>query len=123
MADAAAHLALQGQIFDKKKTIQTDQMMRNILMHANPMWREQRSTNAKVLDLKHKSKMKRRRAGVVPTNWESLMTKRSVSQRWWETSKGWDSFVSTAEEICRRALKKEKTYVTKPPSCRKDEKH
>ena len=35
------------KIFDKDKTKQTDQMMRSILMHANPMWSEQRSTNAK----------------------------------------------------------------------------
>ena len=30
-------------------------MMKSILMHANPMWRDQRSTNA---DPKNKSKMK-----------------------------------------------------------------
>ena len=43
MADVAAHLAVQ------EKTERTDQMMRSILMHANPLWRDQRSTNAKAL--------------------------------------------------------------------------
>ena len=51
----------------------------------------------------NQSKMKRRRAAVVHANWDSVMTKWSGSQSWWETSKGWDRFfVSTAEEICRR---------------------
>ena len=109
------------KIFDKKKTKQTDQMMRSMLMHASPMWREKKSTNAKVLGPKNKSKMKRRRAGVVHRSWDSLMTKWSGSQRWWETSKGWDSFVSTAEEICGTALKKDEDNVTEP-SYRKDEK-
>ena len=75
------------KIFDKKKTKQTDQMMRSILIHANPMWKDQRLTNAKVLDPKNKSKMKRRRAGVVHTNWDSLMTRWSGSQRWWKQAR------------------------------------
>ena len=63
MPDVAAHLAVQGEILDKKKTKQTDQMMRSILMHANTMWREQRSTHAKVLDPKNNSKMKKKTWG------------------------------------------------------------
>ena len=38
------------QIFDKMRNKQTDRMMRNIRTHANPEWREQRSTSARVLD-------------------------------------------------------------------------
>ena len=76
------------KIFDKKKTKQTDRMMGNILIHANPKWREQRSTNARLLDPKKQNKTKRRRAGVAHTNWDNLMTKWSDSQRWRETSKG-----------------------------------
>ena len=49
----------EGKIFDRKRIKQTDQMMRSILM--------QRSTSARVLDLKNQEKMKRRRAGVVHT--------------------------------------------------------
>ena len=40
------------KIFDKKRNNKTDRMMRNILTHANPEWREQRSTCARVLDPK-----------------------------------------------------------------------
>ena len=65
------------------------------------MWREQRSTNAMQLDPNNQNKTKRRGAGVVHTNCDNLMTKWSGLQRWWETSKGWDSFRRTAEEICK----------------------
>ena len=39
------------KIFDKKRNKMTDKMMRNILTHANPEWREQRSICARILDL------------------------------------------------------------------------
>ena len=52
------------KIFDKKRTKQSDQMMRSILIHANPVWRDQRSTNARVVDPEKQNKKKRRRAGV-----------------------------------------------------------
>ena len=41
------------KIFDKNKNKETDRMMRNILTHANPEWREHRSTCAQVLDPKN----------------------------------------------------------------------
>ena len=47
-------------------------MMRNILTHAKPEWREQRSTSARVLDPKNQDKMKTR-GEVVHTNWYNLM--------------------------------------------------
>ena len=37
------------KIFDKKRDKDTDRMKRNILTHANPKWREQRSTCARIL--------------------------------------------------------------------------
>ena len=52
-------------IFDKKRNKMTDKMMRNILTHANPEWREQRSICARILHPKNQDRMKRRRAGVV----------------------------------------------------------
>ena len=48
------------KIFDKKRTKQTDQMMRDILRHADPLWRDQRSANARLLDPRNQNKMKRR---------------------------------------------------------------
>ena len=57
---------LEEKILDKKKIRQTDQTMKNILMHAKTEWREQ-SAVAQVLDPKNKNSMKRRRAGVVFT--------------------------------------------------------
>ena len=92
------------KIFDKDKTKPTDQMMRSILMHANPMWRKQRSTNAKKgTGTWTYCQMKRRRTGVVHTNWDSLIMKWSGSQRWWETTQGagtvlWAQQKKSAEE-------------------------
>ena len=67
--------ACKEKIFDKKRTKQTDQTMRYNLRHANPLWRDQRSANATLLDPRNQNKMKRRRAGVVHTHRDSLMTK------------------------------------------------
>ena len=80
--------------------------MRNILTHANPEWREQRSICARILDPKNQDKMKRRRAGVVHTNWDNLMLKWADTQRWWEKSKDWESFVKTAEDLHKRSLRR-----------------
>ena len=87
-------------------------MMRDILRHADPLWRNQRSTNARLLDPRNQNKMKRRRAGVVHTNWDSLMTRWSGCRRWWESCKGWENFVKAAEELCKRALKREENKGT-----------
>ena len=57
---------------NKKRNKETDRMIENILKHANPEWREQRSTCAKILDPKNHDKMKRRRAGEVHTNWDEM---------------------------------------------------
>ena len=70
------------KIFDKKRNNMTDKMMRNIVTHANPEWSEQRSICARILDPKNQDRMKRRRAGVVHTNWDNLMMKWNGSQRW-----------------------------------------
>ena len=51
--------------------------------------------------------MKRRRAGVVHTNWDNLWTRWSGNQRWWEGSGDWKSFVKTAEDLCRKILLKD----------------
>ena len=40
------------KIFDMKKIWQTDLMMKNILVHANSVWREHGSTVVQVLDQK-----------------------------------------------------------------------
>ena len=90
--------------FDRKRNKTSDKMMRNILTHANPEWREQRSICARILDPKIKDKMRRRRAGVVHTNWDNLMFKWAHSQRWWETSTDWESFGNTVEDVCKRTL-------------------
>ena len=50
------------KIFDKKRNKISDNMMRNILTHANPEWREQRSICARILDPKNQDRMKRRRS-------------------------------------------------------------
>ena len=92
------------KMFDKKRNKMTDKMMRNILTHANPEWREQRSICARILDPENQDRMKRRRAGVVHTNWDNLMVKWSGSQRWWEVSKDWKSFVQTAEDLRKRTF-------------------
>ena len=89
----------KGKIFDKKRTTQTDQTMRDILRHANQLWRDPRSTNARLLDPRSQNKMKRRRAGVVHTNWDSLVTKWSGCQRWWDSCTRWENFVSAAEDL------------------------
>ena len=81
--------------------------MRNILTHANPEWRKQKSTCARVLDLENQDRMKRRRAAVVHTNWDNLMMKWSGCQRWWEFSNDWKSFVKTALELCKRILNRD----------------
>ena len=81
---------------DKKRNKETDRMMENILKHANPEWREQRSTCAKILDPKHHDKMRRRRAGVVHTNWHNLRMKWSGCQRWWEVTK-------RLEKLCKNS--------------------
>ena len=50
---ALAFLGVKKEkIFDKKRDKLTDNMMRNILTHANPEWREQRSICARTLDPK-----------------------------------------------------------------------
>ena len=72
MRVSAADLEIQGKFLDKKRNKETDRMMKNILKHANPEWREQRSTCAKILDPKNHDKMKRRRAGAVHTNWDEM---------------------------------------------------
>ena len=78
---SAADLELQGKFLDKKRNKETDRMMVNILKHANPEWREQRSTCAKILDPKNHDNMIRRRAGVVHTNWDNVWMKWSGCQR------------------------------------------
>ena len=69
---------------------------------------EQRSICARILDPENQDRMKRRRAGVVHTNWDKLMMKWSGCQRWWEVSKDWKSFVKTAEELRKRSLERDK---------------
>ena len=90
--------------FSTKKNKETNRMMRNILTHANPEWREQRSICARVLDPRNQDRMKRRRAGVVHTNWDNLWTKWSGNQRWWEGLSDWKRFFETSEEICKKSL-------------------
>ena len=99
---------LQGEDLRQKEE-QTDGQddIRSILTHVNPEWREQRSTCARVLDPKNQNRMTRRRAGVVHTNWDNLMIKWSGCQRWWEISNDWKSLVKTAEELCKRILRKD----------------
>ena len=48
---------VEEKILDRKKIWQTDQMMKNMLLHANSVWREQRSTVAQFLDTKRKNKI------------------------------------------------------------------
>ena len=114
-----AYLVLQRiwnyfqKTFDKKRNNMTDKMMRNILTHANPEWREQRSICARILDPKNQDRMKRRRAGVVHTIWDNLMMKWSGSQRWWDVSNDWKSFVQTAEDWCRRTLERDEDIKKK----------
>ena len=93
------------KIFDQKRNNISDKMMRNILTHANPEWREQRSICARILHPQNQDKMKRRRAGVVHTNWDDLMLKWADTHRWWETSKDWEGFVKIAEDLCKRSLR------------------
>ena len=81
MAGASAHSGVSGENLRQKEDQQTDQMMRDILRHASPLWRDQRSTNARLLGPRNQNEMKRRRAGFVPANWDSLMTKWSDCQR------------------------------------------
>ena len=81
MADATDHLVHRRK-YSTKRDKHIDQMMRCILMQANPIWRDQRSTNARLPGLWNENKIKRRRAGVVHTNRGSLMTKWSGCQRW-----------------------------------------
>ena len=109
--DGKKEICRKEIIIDKKRTKQTDQMMREILRHANPLWRDQIPTNARLLDPRNQKKMRTRRAGVVHTNWDSFLTKWSGCQRWWESCKGWESFVKAAEELCKRALKRDENKV------------
>ena len=95
------------KIFDEKRNKETDNMMRNILRHANAERREQRSVCAKILDPRNQNKMKRRRAGGAHTNWDNLWTKWSGSQRWWEGLGDWKRFIKTAEETRKRSLIKD----------------
>ena len=104
----SAYGATKKRYSTRSATRQTDLMMKNVLMHANLEWREQRSAATLLLDPKNKNKMTRKRAGVVYTSWDSLMTRWSDLFRWWETDKDWDSFVMTAEEVCGRKLRKTK---------------
>ena len=76
------------KIFNKNRNKISDKMMRHTLTHAN----EQRSICARILVPKNQDKMKRRRAGVVHTNWDKLMFKWANSRRWREASKDWESF-------------------------------
>ena len=89
-----------------------EQMMRDNLRHVNPFWRDQRSTSARLLDPRNQNEMKRRRVGVAHTTWDNFMTKGSGCQRWWDSCKGWESFVRAAEEVCKRAPKREENKVT-----------
>ena len=81
------------KIFNKKRVKQTDQMMRSILMHANPEWREQTSMSARVVDPENQDKMKGRRAGA----WSGCKR--------WASSQDWRSFPSIAEELCKIVYK------------------
>ena len=101
------------KIFDKKRNKISDSMMRSMLTQANPECREQRSICARILDPKNQDKMKRRRAGVVHTNWDYLMFKWANSQRWWEASKDWESFVTITEELCKRSLRRNQDNQTR----------
>ena len=49
-------------MYDKKRNRETDRMMRNILTHAHPQWREQRSTCARILDLENQDRMKKEKS-------------------------------------------------------------
>ena len=80
--------------------------MRDILRHANPLWRDQWSTNARLLDRRNRNKMKRRRAGVVHTNRDSSTTSRSGCQRWWWSCNEWKNSVKTAEGALQKSCKK-----------------
>ena len=71
------------------------------------------STCARVMDPKNQDWMKRRRAGVVHTHFDNLMMKWSGCQRWWEVSNDWKSFVKTAEELCKRILKRDEDKVVR----------
>ena len=75
------------QLLEPKRTRSTDNLMKNILMHAIPECREQRTETALILDMKNRSRTKRRRAGAVYTNWDSLMTKWKDFNRWWASDK------------------------------------
>ena len=57
--------------------------------------------------------MKRRRSGVAHTNWDNLLMKWNGCKRWWELSKDWKSFVKTAEEPCKRILKKDEDKIVR----------
>ena len=85
-----------------KRSKQIDQMMRNVLRHANPLERYERTVNARLLD----PRITLRWRDQVHTNWSSLVTKWSGFQRRWKSCKGWESFVRAAEELRKRDLKK-----------------
>ena len=51
--------------------------------------------------------MKRRKAGVVHTNWDHIWIKWSGSQRWWEVPGDWKSFTKAAADLSQRVLVKE----------------
>ena len=81
--------------------------MWHILKHANSEWQEQRSSCAKIFDPRNQGKMKRRKVGVVHTNWDNIWVKWGGSQRWWKASKDWKSFTRTATDLSQRDLVKE----------------
>ena len=100
----SAFCDFKEKIFYKKMTRQTDQMVRDILRRADFLSRDQRSTNARLLGPRNQNKMKRRSAGFVHTNLTALWWKRSGCQRWWESCKGWESFVKAVEELSAKEL-------------------
>ena len=71
------------------------QVVQPCLLHSCEGW----SWNKEMVDTLHR--------------WESrnLVTKRSGRQRWWDSCKGWESFVKAAEELCKIALKRDENKV------------
>ena len=62
--------------------------------------------------------MKRRRAGVVHTNWGNLMIRWSG---WWEVTSDWKSFAKTVEELCKRTLERDEDTKKRGFSLRRKE--
>ena len=101
-------LELQGEdIRQEEEQNEGQDGLGNILTHANPEWREQRSICARILDPTSQDRMKRRRAGVVHTDWDNLMLKWSGCQRLRAFSNDLKSFVKTEEGLCKRTLERD----------------